>query len=186
MQSLFSLCAVSYLLIYAFEGAIRYGLYNIGHDDAILLRDGLVLLPLAALFTTQAFRLRVHPAFFVFAGVIGLHGLIAVLNLGTTVPAIYGTKLMVNVLFGFLAARPLAQPSRRVLWLLALVWLVSVTGVVLTSSSTRFRGWGSRPISAASRSMFRAAGTSTVGSTSAPRVSLAVRLRQRCCCRLWP
>ena len=131
MQSLFSLCAVSYLLIYAFEGAIRYGLYNIGHDDAILLRDGLVLLPLAALFTTQAFRLRVHPAFFVFAGVIGLHGLIAVLNLGTTVPAIYGTKLMVNVLFGFLAARPLAQPSRRVLWLLALVWLVSVTGVVL-------------------------------------------------------
>jgi hypothetical protein len=131
MQALFSLCAVSYLLIYAFEGAIRYGLYNIGHDDAILLRDGLVLLPLAALLITQAFRLRVHPAFFVFAGIIGLHGLIAVLNLGTAVPAIYGTKLLVNVLFGFIAARPLAQPSRRVLWLLALVWLVSVTGVVL-------------------------------------------------------
>src|SRR5580658_7492000 len=131
MQALFSLCAVSYLLIYAFEGAIRYGLYNIGHDDAILLRDGLVLLPLATLFPTQAFRLRVHPAFFVFAGIIGLHGLIAVLNLGTAVPAIYGTKLLVNVLFGFIAARPLAQPSRRVLWLLALVWMVAVIGVLL-------------------------------------------------------
>ena len=88
MQALFSLCAVSYLLIYAFEGVIRYGLYNVGHDDAILLRDGLVMLPLAVLFATQAFRLRVHPAFFVFACIIGLHGLIATLNLGTAVPAI--------------------------------------------------------------------------------------------------
>ena len=43
MQALFNLCAISYLLIYAFEGVIRYGLYNVGHDDAILLRDGLVI-----------------------------------------------------------------------------------------------------------------------------------------------
>jgi hypothetical protein len=47
------------------------------------------------------------------------------------VPAIYGAKLLVNVLFGFIAGRHLTQPSRRVLLLLALVWLISVAGVVL-------------------------------------------------------
>jgi hypothetical protein len=131
MQALFNLCGISYLLIYAFEGAIRYWLYNIGHDDVILLRDGLILLPLAALFVAQAVRLHVHPAFFAFGGIVGLHGLIATLNLHTVLPAVYGAMLLTNVLFGFLAARPLVRPSRRVLWLLTLVWLIAVIGLVL-------------------------------------------------------
>jgi len=54
MQSLFTLCAAGYLLIYAFKGALRYGLYNSGLDNAILLRDGLIIAPgkpLLGLFT---------------------------------------------------------------------------------------------------------------------------------------
>ncbi len=90
MQALFTVSATVYLLIYAFEGALRYGLYNVGLDNAILLRDGLLTVPLAVLLVTQAFRLRVHPAFFVFAGIIALHGTIATLNLHSTLPAIYG------------------------------------------------------------------------------------------------
>ena len=113
IQSLFTLCAVGYLLIYAFEGAIRYGLYNVGLDNAILLRDGLITVPLALLLVCQAFRVRVHPAFYAFACIIALHGTIAVLNLRTTVPAIYGAKLLINVLFGFIAARQLTQPARK-------------------------------------------------------------------------
>jgi hypothetical protein len=131
MQALFSLCAVLYVLLYAFEGAIRYGLYSVGSDSAILLRDGLLTVPLAVLLVAQAFRLRVHPAFFVFAGAIALHGVIAVFNLHTTLPVIYGAKLLVNVLFGFIAARQLTNPSKRILWLFAAVWLASVIGVVL-------------------------------------------------------
>ena len=77
MQSLFTLCAVGYLLIYAFEGAIRYGLYNVGLDNAILLRDVLITVPLALLFVCQAFRVRIHPAFYAFACIIALHGMIA-------------------------------------------------------------------------------------------------------------
>ena len=87
--------------------------------------------PLALLLAAQAFRLRVHPAFAVFAGIVVLHGAIATFNLHTTLPAIYGAKLLVNVLFGFIAGRQLMQPSRRILLLFALVWLVSVGGVVL-------------------------------------------------------
>ena len=119
MQALFTFSATVYLLIYAFEGALRYGLYNVGLDSVILLRDGLLTVPLAVLLVTQAFRLRVHPAFFVFAGIIALHGTIATLNLHGTLPAVYGIKLLVNVLFGFIVSRQLIQPTRRLAWLFA-------------------------------------------------------------------
>src|SRR5215472_5801575 len=131
MQALFTTSATIYLLIYAFEGVLRYGLYNVGQDSAILLRDGLLDVPLAVLLVTQAFRLRVHPAFFVFAGIVALHGLIITLNFHTTLPAIYGAKLLANVLFGFIVARQILEPSRRLAWLLAVVWGVSVAGVLL-------------------------------------------------------
>jgi hypothetical protein len=131
MRSLFSLCAFTYLVIYAFEGVIRYGLYNVGLDNAILLRDGLVIGPTVILLAAQAFRLHIHPAYGIFAAIITLHGAMAYFNLGTAVPAIYGTKLLINVLFGFIAARQLTQPGRGVLWLLGLIWLASMVGVVL-------------------------------------------------------
>jgi hypothetical protein len=97
MQALFTFSACVYLLIHAFEGALRYCLHNVDKDSAILLRDGLLTVPLAALLVTQACRLRVHPAFFVFAGIIALHGTIATLNLHGTLPAIYGVELLINV-----------------------------------------------------------------------------------------
>jgi hypothetical protein len=131
MPSLFSLCAFAYLAIYAFEGVIRYGLYNVGLDNAILLRDGLIILPIAVLLVRQAFHFRVHPAFFVFAAIVGLHGMIATFNLHTVVPAAYGAMLLLNILFGFIAARELLRPGAFTLRVLALIWLVSVVGILL-------------------------------------------------------
>ncbi|WP_158929504.1 hypothetical protein [Acidisphaera sp. S103] len=131
MQALFTFCGTAYLLIYAFEGVIRYGLYSVGHDDLILLRDGLIIGPLLLLLVMQTFRHHIHPAFAIFAGIVAVHGAIATFNLGTTLPAIYGTKLLVNVLFGFIAGRQLTQPSRRMLLLLVAIWVISVTGVIL-------------------------------------------------------
>ncbi len=142
MQGLFTLCAVAYLLIYAFEGVIRYGLYSVGADNAILLRDGLIIGPLLLLLAAQAFRTRVHPAFFAFGAIVALHGLIATLNLHTTLPAIYGAKLLVNVLFGFIAARALVLPSKKVVLLLGLVWAISVFGVVLDKFFVTFPWMG--------------------------------------------
>jgi hypothetical protein len=131
MQAFFTFCGIAYLLIYTFEGVIRYGLYSVGHDNLILLRDGLIISPLLLLLAMQTFRLHIHPAFCAFAGIVAVHGAIATFNLGTTLPAIYGTKLLINILFGFIAGRQLTQPSRRMLLLFAAVWLISVTGVVL-------------------------------------------------------
>jgi hypothetical protein len=131
MRRLFALSATLYVLIYAGEGAVRYGLYNLGHDDAILFRDLLLMLPLALLFAAQSSRGQVHPAFIGFAAIIAIHGAIATLNLGGSLPAIYGAKLLVNPLFGFLAARQLTRPGRRTLLIFALIWVVTLTGVVL-------------------------------------------------------
>ena len=103
MKGLFTLCATTYLLIYAFEGAIRYALFNVGADSAILLRDALLIVPLLLLLIQQARRGKIHPAFLVFAVIVGVHGAISYLNLHTEVAAIYGTKLLVPVLFGFIA-----------------------------------------------------------------------------------
>ena len=144
MQALFTLCAVIYLLIYAFEGVIRYGLSSVGMDNLILLRDALVTAPLALLFVAQALRMTLHPAFFVFAAIVALHGGIAAANLHTTLPAIYGAKLLLNVLFGFIAAGSLTQPSRRVLWLLGLLWLATVAGVALDKFVYTFPWMGLR------------------------------------------
>jgi hypothetical protein len=131
MQRLFTVAVVVYIMIYAFEGAVRYGLYSVGHDDAILLRDLLMVVPLALLFVAQALRGRLHPAFAVFAAVIAVHGAIAIFNLGSYVPAIYGAKLLINVLFGFLAARELLNPGPRTMTIFVLIWAASITGVML-------------------------------------------------------
>ncbi len=131
MRRLFTVSAIIYVLLYACEGAVRYGLYSIGRDDAILLRDLLLLGPLALLFAAQLLRGQVHPAFLTFGVVLAVHGAIATLNLGSYVPAVYGAKLLVNVLFGFLAGTQLVRPERRVLTVFALIWLITLTGVVL-------------------------------------------------------
>jgi hypothetical protein len=131
MQRLFNAAVVVYILIYAFEGAARYGLYSIGHDDAILLRDLLMIVPLAVLFAAQSLRGRLHPAFAVFAAVIAVHGAIAVFNLGSYLPAIYGAKLLINILFGFIAARELLNPGPRTMTIFVLIWVASITGVML-------------------------------------------------------
>jgi hypothetical protein len=131
MQRLFTLAAIVYVLIYAGEGVVRYGLYSMGHDDAILLRDLLLVLPLALLFIAQSLRGRLHPGFAVFAAVIAVHGAIATFNLGSYLPAIYGAKLLINLLFGFLAARELLRPGPQTLTIFVLIWVATVTGVVL-------------------------------------------------------
>jgi hypothetical protein len=131
MQGLFTLCALIYLLLYAFEGVVRYGLYSVGADSAILVRDVLILGPLLWLAAAQATRSRLHPAFLAFGAIVALHGVISTLNFHTVLPAAYGAMLLVNVLFGFIAARALVLPSRRIVILLGIVWLISVVGVVL-------------------------------------------------------
>jgi hypothetical protein len=131
LEQLFTICGALYICIYACEGPIRLFLHQHGADDLILLRDLLIFFPLAVLFLAQALRTRIHPGYLAFVALMGLHGAIIYAGQRTYLPVIYGCKIYINLLFGFLAARQLCQPGRRVTKLLSLVWLVSVVGLLL-------------------------------------------------------
>ncbi len=131
MRRIFLICGVAYVLIYAFEGVVRYGLNMVGADSAIFLRDALLIAPLALLLTVQAFRLRVHPAFFVFAAVVAVHGGLMYVNLHSFDAVAYGVKILVGTLFGFLAADLLIRPDQRLFRLFALLLVVSLVGLAI-------------------------------------------------------
>lgn len=131
MEQLFTICGALYICIYACEGPIRLFLHQHGADDLILLRDLLIFFPLAVLFLAQARRTRIHPGYLTFIALMGLHGAIIYAGQRSWLPVVYGCKIYINLLFGFIAARELCQPGRRVTKLLSLVWLVSVAGLVL-------------------------------------------------------
>ena len=131
LQSLFLVGGAVYVTIYSLEGVVRYGLSFAGADTAILARDLLIWLPLIGLLLYQAVRLRVERSFLIYAAVIAVHGSIIYLNFRTTTPVVYGAKLLVNVLFGFIAGSLLTHPGPRMLRLFVLLWLVGIVGLAL-------------------------------------------------------
>jgi hypothetical protein len=138
MRRMFVACGVVYITIYAFEGPIRYGLNLLGADAAIFVRDGLLILPVAALLTAQAFRLRVHPAYIVFAAVIAVHGGLMYANLHSWQAVVYGAKILIGTLFGFLVAGALIQPGRRLLQLYGLLFVITLIGLTIDKYVTSF------------------------------------------------
>lgn len=138
MRRVFVVCGFLYITIYAFEGAVRYGLNLVGADSAIFVRDGLLILPVTALLVAQALRLRVHPAFMVFAAVLAVHGGLMYLNMHSAEAVAYGTKILIGTLFGFLVAGDLVEPGRRLWRLFALLLFVSLIGLVIDKFVTSF------------------------------------------------
>lgn len=131
LQPLFLICGVVYIAIYTLEGVARYGLSFAHADAAILGRDLLIWGPLLALLMHDAFRGRVERPFLVYAAVIAIHGGIIYLNFRTTIPVVYGAKLLINVLFGFMAGSILTHPSRRVLRLFIFLWFTGMIGLAI-------------------------------------------------------
>jgi hypothetical protein len=129
--AIFTAGALGYLTIYALEAPIRFVLYLVGKDWAILVRDGLVLGPLAMLFVAQLARFKVNPAFLVFAALMAFHGVVTLGSVGSSTAVAYGIKILVNLLFGYMLAAALLVPTRRVLWIILALWVVTLIGVGL-------------------------------------------------------
>ena len=130
MRRLFVTCLVLYLALYAFEGLARWGLYLVHLDAAILARDVLIAGPLLALLVRQALANRIDPAYPAFAALILVHGSIGVMNLHAIIPVVYGAKLLMNLLFGMVAAPLLLKPSGRTTQIFVAIWLVSIAAII--------------------------------------------------------
>lgn len=131
MQAILKYSLFIYLMFYACESLIRFGLYKIGADALIFVRDIIIIVPILILFLNQLLKKQLHPAFYIFAFVIGLHGLVMVLNIGNIVTVIYSAKVLITLLFGALAAKVILQPDRQTLWFLGALWVFSIAMVGL-------------------------------------------------------
>ena len=131
MQGLLSIAVAVYLVFYAFEGPIRYGFHLIGADALIFLRDVLLIIPLLGIFILQLVRRQLHPAFIIFIGIIVLHGLVFIFNIGSPAVVAYCVKILMTVLVGALCAQFLLNPGRKMLWLLLFLWAANWTGIVV-------------------------------------------------------
>jgi hypothetical protein len=138
MQSVLSFAISIYLTVYTFESAIRYGFHLLGADELIFLRDALLIVPLVVIFIQQFLGRRLHPAFIMFIFIILLHGLVMMLNLGSFIAVVYGTKMLMTVLAGAVGGQLLFRPNRPMLMLVVLLWSVSWVGVVLDKYYVEF------------------------------------------------
>ncbi|WP_445682827.1 hypothetical protein [Radicibacter daui] len=127
----FALSAVFYLGIYTLEAPVRYGLYLVGKDSLILLRDGLMFGPLVVLALVQLTTTRLHPAFLAAGVLMTFHGLVLVGTQGSLMGAAYGAKILMNVLFGFFAAGLLIAPRGWVLKAFVVFWVLILIGALL-------------------------------------------------------
>lgn len=146
LVSVFTFCALFYLTIYAFEAPARFVLYLFGKDNLILLRDGLIVGPLALLFADQALRSRLHPAFVIFAVLIAFHGLVLMGTIGSALGVAYGAKILINLLFGFFLASLLLQPSNKTIVLLLFILLLTLVGVGLDKFAVTFPWTGLKTV----------------------------------------
>lgn len=110
------------------EGALRYGLHKVGLDSAIFFRDALLFGSFGAYLFVRIPLGAVPASVGVFALLMLVHGAIAVAQLHTGISVVYGLKLMLPILCGFLVPDAIFAPSRRVTRWMLILWIVSVAG----------------------------------------------------------
>jgi hypothetical protein len=147
LARVFTQCGMIYLGIYVLEAVVRYGLYLVGKDSLILLRDGLMAGPLLLLCAAQGIMVRrMNPVLALGGMLLAFHALILVGNVGSVMGAVYGAKIMLNMFFGFFAASLLLSPDRRVANLMGLFWVLIMIGIVLDKFVMTFPWTGIRTV----------------------------------------
>ena len=119
------------LVIATFEGPVRYGL-NVLHLDALIfVRDAAIMVALALFVAARLAVNAVPVSLGVFALLALVHGLVAFVNIGSAIPAIYGLKMFLPALCGFLAAGTLTRPGRGLVGLIAVMWVAAAIGATV-------------------------------------------------------
>ena len=142
MQRWIYLCLGVYFAFYLFEGPIRYGFNAIGADSLIFIRDIVLVLPLfLSVFIKQPLQKNteqkntgqenIHPAFFVFAIIILVHGLVSFLNIGSLFAVFYCIKILLTALVGAVLAQYFMNPPKQVVTVVFAFFIITFIGVFI-------------------------------------------------------
>lgn len=128
--------ALGFALLFAvvmsvFEGPIRYALNLVHLDSLVFVRDALLAAALLAFIAVRVPARAVPASVGIFAVLALVHGTVSYFNLHTPIAAVYGLKLFVPGLCGFLAAAAIFRPGPIVLRLIAVMWVASVIGAAV-------------------------------------------------------
>ncbi len=132
MQIFVYTCLIIYCGFYLFEAPVRYGFNLIGADMLIFARDVILAIPLLFIvFIRQFIQRNLHPAFYIFAAIIIIHGTISLFNIGSPIVLFYSTKILINVLAGAVFAQYFMKIPRGIVIGILIVWLITFLGVLI-------------------------------------------------------
>ena len=114
-----------------FEGPIRYALAMVHLDSAIFVRDALLLVAPIVFIISRNREKPIPASVGVFFILMAVHAFISLVNIRSAIPAIYGLKMFIPALCGFLAPGALYNPTPRLARLILLFWAATVFGAAL-------------------------------------------------------
>jgi hypothetical protein len=128
-----TLRAMSFALLFAvtlatLEGPLRYALNMARLDALIFARDALIAGSLLAFVVARAPGKAVPLSVGLFALLAVVHAAVGYVNVRSPVAAVYGLKMFVPALCGFLAAEALFRPGPKRVRLVAWLWLATLIG----------------------------------------------------------
>lgn len=138
MQVFLALGMVIYISFYAFESPIRYVLNMVGLDPLIFIRDAVIVSLVGVVFMQQLFKKQVAPYFFIYAFIIGFHGIVIILNTGSIMAVAYSAKMYISMLFGAIAAFAIFKPNGKMLLFFLFLWVTSVIFIFLNKYFLEF------------------------------------------------
>ena len=126
------LAAVILILVLAvFEGPVRYYLNTLGVDWIIFSRDAFAFVAMVAYAVTNSHRKQTVTAVGVFFFLFIIHTAVSLLNTKSIVPGLYGLKVFLPGLCAYLICQCIFAPSVATTRIVAVLWLVSVTGAAV-------------------------------------------------------
>jgi hypothetical protein len=110
------------------------------------MRDALIVAPLFLLAASLSLRLQLHAGFVLWAVLMAFHGMVLMGTVGSPEGAVYGAKVLINLLMGFFAAGLLIAPGPRMARWMGFLWFLIVLGVCLEKGGMTFPWLGIKTV----------------------------------------
>jgi len=119
------------IVLSTLEGPVRYTLSQIHLDSIIFLRDALLVAALVIFVVLREHTSKLPVSLAVFTILMGIHSFVSYMNIHSLIPAVYGIKMFLPALCGFLAPKSFFRPSQNLIKLVTVLWIITVTGATL-------------------------------------------------------